>query len=71
MKRRENKGVMESHPQEHQVWNVSLFQKIGMVSDLWLYKHEHNRNKLPVLAFTPQDYLVPMQNFQTKVSQPL
>ena len=36
MKRWENEGLMESDPQKHQIWNVSIFQKMSMVLDLWL-----------------------------------
>ena len=36
MKRWEKEGVMEIHLQEHQMWNLSILQKMGMVLELWL-----------------------------------
>ena len=34
MKRWEKEGVIESHPQEYQLWNVPILLKMGI--DLWL-----------------------------------
>ena len=34
MKRWEKEGVMESHPQEHQLWNAPILMKMGMVLDI-------------------------------------
>ena len=36
MKRWEKEDVMEIHLQEHQMWNLSILQKMGMVLELWL-----------------------------------
>ena len=66
MKRWEKEGVMESHPQEHQLWNVPILLKMGI--DLWrLQVWEQLLTNFLYLrfAFTLQDELVPMlsENF--------